>query len=390
MSKDFSVGAITSDAEMRSLSAIITQCFLDTPEGRQTYVDRVGIDQFRVIRQGQTVVGGLALLPMGQSFGGKLVSTGGIASVGIAPEHRGSGAAIALMHQTLKELQSSGVALSTLYPATQRLYRNAGYEQAGAWCKWEIDASTIHLRELLLPIVPVPMDFSIFRPIYNPFAQQTNGMLDRHKAIWQGTISSDGKESLYAYQVGEPDPQGYIIFSQEKQSSGLVLRVKDWVALTPAASKSLWAFLASHRSIINKIEWKGATIDPLTLLLPEQTAKLTYTMRWLLRIVDVVNALEQRGYPATLNAELQLDVRDDRLRENHDRFILSVSNGHAQVKRGGNGNLALDIRSLSPLYSGLFSPGQLRQMGYLEADEATVAIATAIFAGAPPWMPDFF
>jgi predicted acetyltransferase len=50
----------------------------------------------------------------------------------------------------------------------------------------------------------------------------------------------------------------------------------------------------------------------------------------------------------------------------------------------------LDIRGLAPLYSGLFSAQQLASLGYLEGSEEVLAIATPLFAGPCPWMPDFF
>lgn len=389
---EFKVSPVNDAADMQALSAIVTQCFLDTPEGQQFYVDRIGTDHFRVVRQGSTVVGGLALVPMGHWFGGHSVSTTGIASVGIAPESRGSGAAIALMHQTLKELYVNGFALSTLYPATQQLYRKANYEQAGMYCSWQVKTDAIQLRQVLLPITRVePTDFSCFRPLYQQYAQRQMGMLDRGEVIWRGAIPPDSNEVFYAYLVGDRDhPQGYVIFKQDKTAGGNVIRIRDWVALTAAAAKTLWGFFTSHRSMINTIHWKGALVDPLTLLLPERTVHLTDTQCWLMRIVNVVSALEQRGYPSSIQAELHLEVQDEWLPENHDRFILSVANGRGSVQRGGKGDLAISVQSLSPLYSGLYSPRQLQQLGYLSATEETLAIATALFAGTTPWMADFF
>jgi predicted acetyltransferase len=88
---------------------------------------------------------------------------------------------------------------------------------------------------------------------------------------------------------------------------------------------------------------------------------------WLLRVVDVAKALEKRGYPSGVQAELHLEVQDDLIAENNGRFILSVSHGQGEVTRGGTGELKLHIRELAPLYTSLFTPYQLQLTGRLEA-----------------------
>nr|WP_084786350.1 sterol carrier protein domain-containing protein [Mastigocladopsis repens] len=69
---------------------------------------------------------------------------------------------------------------------------------------------------------------------------------------------------------------------------------------------------------------------------------------------------------------------------------LSVANGCAEVTSGGKGEMKLDIRGLAPLYTGLFTPQQLQFAGQLDATQTAMSAATQIFAGASPWMADFF
>jgi predicted acetyltransferase len=125
------------------------------------------------------------------------------------------------------------------------------------------------------------------------------------------------------------------------------------------------------------------------LLLPEQTAKIRSVQRWFLRVVDVRKALEKRGYPSGIQTELHLEVQDNLLPENNGKFILSVLNGRGEVTQGGKGELKIDVGGLAPLYTGLFTAHQLQLAGQLEATETALS-ATQLFAGASPWMPDFF
>lgn len=375
-----------------SLTQILAQCFIGPLDRSQKYIERIGVENFRVVRQAESIAGGLALIPMRQWWGGQRVPMTGIAAVGIAPEYRGSGAALVLLQQTLKELFASGVPISVLYPATQRLYRKVGYEQGGTYQGWSIDTSTIQINAPSLPFHAVdPTQSNLFRPIQQQHAKRNNGHLDRNPVIWQEIVEPETNEPVYGYLMGDTSqPSGYVIISQHHRNDKAVLRVRDWAALSAQAGQSLWAFFASHRSQIHQIHWRGGAIDPLTLLLPEQTIKLTSDMRWMLRIVNVPLALEKRGYPMGLETELHLDIQDDLLPENNGKFILSIANGQANVGQGGTGDMQIGIRGLASLYTGLFTPHQLALMGYVKASETALNTATQLFAGSSPWLPDFF
>jgi predicted acetyltransferase len=67
-----------------------------------------------------------------------------------------------------------------------------------------------------------------------------------------------------------------------------------------------------------------------------------------------------------------------------------VADGRAEVERGGRGTLRLDIRGLAAMYTGFHSPADLRAAGFADADDASLASASALFAGPHPWMADHF
>ncbi len=392
MTAQFEYSTLAHPQDIKQLEIILEQCFISALGGEEAYINLIGVENFRIIRGLEQVLGGLATLDMGQWWGGKRVPMTGIAAVGIAPEYRGSGAAIALMQHTLKELYARGIPLSALYPAVQTLYRKVGYEQAGSWCNWEVPTKNIQVREQPLPLQPIaPLNHQVFHELYQQQARLTHGYLDRHSAIWERLIQPDEKEIFYAYFIGTKDkPQGYILFSQHSKENGAILRIKDWVILTSAAAQSFWSFLASHRSQIDQVRWRSSVSDSLTLLLPEQTAKMSSQFRWMLRIVDIVKALEMRGYPSGIETELHLDIQDNLLDANHGKFILSVANGRGEVTKGGKGELQLDVRELAPIYTSLFTPYHLQIAGKLHGTETAISAATQIFAGASPWVADFF
>ncbi|MDB9342977.1 GNAT family N-acetyltransferase [Nodularia spumigena CS-586/05] len=388
----FQYSTLTDKKDIQQLGFILEQCFVMSSGDSEIYMKRLGRDKLRAIYQDQQLVGGLATIPMGQWWGGQCVPMTGIAAVGIAPEYRGSGAAIALIEKTLQELYHQEVPISVLYPATQRLYRKAGYEQGGSYCTWKISTDNIQVKELSLLLQSVdPQNYLIFQDLYQQQAKFTHGYLNRHPAIWQGLTQPDAQETVYGYLIGDKDqPQGYIIFTQERTQNGTILKVRDWTMLTKAAVQSFWSFIANHRSQIDQVQWKSSLVDSLTLLLPEQTAKISDHKRWMLRIIDLVKALEMRGYPPGVSDQLHLEVKDDLLPANNGKFILSVADGRGEVTKGGKGELQLDITGLAPLYTSLFSPQQLQLTGKLQATQTALLAATQIFAASSPGMVDFF
>jgi predicted acetyltransferase len=104
----------------------------------------------------------------------------------------------------------------------------------------------------------------------------------------------------------------------------------------------------------------------------------------------VQRALEARGYPPGMRAELHLAVEDDVLARNAGSWIMRVEDGAATVTRGGSGRLRADVRALAALYTGHLPAETLALTGGISGRPADLAIATAVFAGGAPSMTDMF
>jgi predicted acetyltransferase len=379
--------------ERAAVSGIQTQCFGMRAGYWDTYVRRLGPESFRVARREGQVVGALAMYGLGQWFGGQSVPMSGIAAVGVPPELRGTGIARELMAETLVELHGSGVPLSVLYASTQHLYRRVGYEQAGSRHLHAIPLAGLAAADRTLPMRAVdPERHEQFHELYRRRAQASSGNLERSTAIWERTLLPYSDEVKRGYLVGpEGAEEGYVVFHQADAVHGdYDLMISDLVALSARAARRIWAFLADHRSIAREARWWGPAVEPLLLLVPEQTAKVVRFQRWMLRIVHVRRALELRGYATDVSAELHLEVRDELLPANAGRFVVQVKDGSASVEHGGRGDLRLDVRALAPLYTGLFTPSELAALGKLEGPPQALAAAARVFAGPQPWMSEMF
>ena len=392
MAVELEYGEPADAGEVERLKDILGRSFGVAAVEWDTFFSRIGHENFRRLRRGGEIVGGLAVYFMGQWYGGRAVPMAGVAAVGVAPELRSGGAAAALMARTLAELRERGVPLSTLYPATQRLYRKVGYEQAGTRARFVAPTRAMRVTERGLPLRRVEAaQHEAFHDLYRARARAAAGNLERNRAIWERVVTHPQDEPVHAYVAGEvAAAEGYVVFHQPHADSGYDIAVRDLVALTPGAARAILAFFADHRSIAKEITWCGPLLDPLACLFSEQELRVKHVERWMLRLVDVPKALALRGYPAGVEGELHLAVRDEVLPGNQGRFLLRVGGGRAEVTAGGRGELALDVRGLAPLYSGLFTAGDLAAIGLIAGKADALAAAARLFAGPEPWMPDFF
>ncbi|EAZ88682.1 GNAT family N-acetyltransferase [Crocosphaera chwakensis] len=392
MNTNFTYKSLETPQEAKELGAILGQCFTGFPEDQwEKYHESIGVDNFRILCQGKTVIGGLAIYLMGQYFGGQSIQMAGIAAVGIAPEYRGKKAATTLMSELIKELYDKNIPLSTLYPATQKLYRGVGYEQGGIHCQWEIPLSNLSVNNRVLPIEKiekfVPDDF---QELYQEQAKRNNGYLDRSLSIWKNIFNSE-EGKIYAYLIGEKDNrQGYLIYQQVTINGQVCLKVKDWVALNSLAMQRLWTLISDHRSQVGKCQWKGSFYDYKMLLLPEQIGKIINQDIWFTRIIDVIKALEMRPYPSQIETELSFAIEDSLISQNCSNFKLQISEGKGKVIKSEIADITLNIQSLASLYTGFLTAKQLHYCGKLKANDNNLDSLEQVFTLPSPSLPDFF
>lgn len=379
--------------EWPELDRVLLQSFDIPPEWWPVYKQRVGEANFRAWRQDGRVVGGLVRLPFGQFWGGRSVRMAGLAVVGTAPEHRGTGVAAGLLRATLAELRAEGCPLSALYPATQVPYRKVGFEQAGNKYHWSIELDRIGLVDRSCPATAVPTDTSEpYRDTYQAQACITDGFVDRPAHAWERILRPRGATS-WGYVFGDPGaPEGHLVF---KQVAGTTFRydleIQDFVARTPRALRRGWTLLADHRSLAARAKWIGPASDPRAAVLPEQTARVDEYLNWMLRLVDLPAAITARGWRG--EGVVELDVTDAVLPENAGRWWLTVSGGEGRLERPsrlGSDPLSVDIRGLAALYAGHVSVATAAALGWCAGSPRALEAATAVFPAGTPWMADHF
>ncbi len=386
-------GPLRDDAELGKLGDLFHEAFLVSPERTEKYVTHIGRENLRAVRVGGDVVGGLALMPKGQFFGGRSVPMVGIAAVTVTSGQRARGTATEMMSAMLREQYERGMALSTLYAATTPLYRRVGYEQGGLNLEVSMLTRDIDLRDRTWEVRrATAADEEAVRGVWAEFARGASGNVDRAEVNWWRVHEHRDEETEGWVVCDGGRVEGYAFVLYRPNAEGMHdLLVHDWAVTTRGAARRLVTYFADQRTMRDRVTWSAGVCDPLLAQLGE-TRYVTVTVKptFMLRIVDVWRALEARGYPPGVAGEIHFEVRDDVLAGNQRRLLLTVAEGCGTVREGGEGRLVIDVRALATLYSGWRGPREVMLAGGAEMDDETAAVATRVFAGPTPWMMDMF
>jgi len=348
---------------------------------------------------GTKVVGSLNVLGLGQWFGGRPVPMGGVATVVVLPEHRGEGLAPRLLATSLERMRERGLVVSTLHPATTRVYRSAGWEIGGDLAVHRIPAHALErlprgeserVRRLTRD------DWPQVQMCYDAAAAAQSGWVDRNDWWWGVLADETFVDQSFVYGVdGSDGLAGYMVFtqaqSQRGEHFGYRLVVEEMVERDPGAALTLWRMLGTHGMQVESVTLQRGPVDELLLILPEQEVEQVSNNRWMHRFVDAPAAIAARGFPPDVAAEVHLGVTDRLAPWNEGRWVLRVEGGAGELIPGGTGELQITINGFSAMATGWASATSLAGAGALHhSSPADRAALDAIFAGPPPTMIDDF
>jgi predicted acetyltransferase len=343
--------------------------------------------------------GAAMLHDMRQYWLGRPVKMAGVASVKVAPEHRGRGIGRTLMTELLNITAERGYPLSVLYPATTPIYRSLGWELAGAKHKFRVPARS--LRGLVEPDKAARgagaghQDVPVRRAGQADAATVIKVIGESHRAARDaGPLTWDegpaaqwlGRKDLYSYLAGDDGFAAY-------RWAGDDLWVERVHARTPETLRALWSVIASHSSTTDDVSGWTSPQDPFWWLTRERDATITYRSMWMLRVVDAAAAIAARGFPPCVSASAPLEIQDHARPANSGHWQLTVADGAGTLAPNGGvpspARLTLGPRGVAALYAG--TPVATLRLAGLASGGSPEADATldAAFAATPFMVDDF-
>lgn len=349
---------------------------------------------------GDRLVAMTVSLPFGQFFGGRAVPMGGVESVAVVPDARGRGLAKQVTRACIDAMRERGEAISSLFPATTSLYRALGWELGGNYVIRKLAPRLLHdlprpERGRARPATAA--DHDAIRACYAGFARTANGCLDRHDHWWGRRLDAWRDRQVFVFEAEGGAVEGYLVYRQadgewSHLGGDFAISVDEIVTVTRDAGLCLWGLLASWATQVAQIWCHGGGDDPILLVLPEQVFETLAEIRWMTRVLDAAVAVAARGFPAGLDVEVPLRIRDDIVAANGGGFVLTVQKGEGRLAPAPRAaGPHLDVRGFSSLYTGFSSTAALARAGLLAGGSAAERAALdAAFGGPTPWLIDEF
>lgn len=308
-----------------------------------------------------------------QWWSGRRVAAADIAGVAVRPESRGAGVAGALLDTLLREARERGAAVSALFPTTTGPYRRYGWEVAGTLRMVELPTvalTRIRSRTGLTVRPGETRDLPAVADLYQRIASERCGLLTR-----RGTLF----DHLEPMTELPPGVDGLTLVEERGRLLGCaswqrgpgygpncVLTVHDLFARTGEAARELVGVLASWHSVTPILRLQLLEHDALTAHLPMEQARVHEQNIWMHRPVDVVRAVETRGWPAYARGRVDFTLIDDLAPWNTGAWRLEVADGAARLTRTDNEpELTLSVRGFSLLYTGMSRAAAVAEAGLL-------------------------
>ncbi len=358
-----------------------------------------GMTRYGAFDAGGRLVGKAVDLHHEQWWLERRVVASGVAGVAVLPEARGRGVARSLLCEVLRGARERGAAISALFPTVSAPYRSCGWEVGGTMRTVDLPTAALsrHRPSPHLAVRPGGSDdMPAVADLYERIAQHRCGLLSRQGELFDHSASASwlpsGVDGLTLVEDGER-LVGYASWQRGRgYDSTAVLSVHDVLASTAEAARELVGVLASWRSVTPTLRLRLLAHDALMAQLPLESVREYKQQVWMHRPVDVVRAIESRGWPHYARGRVDFALDDTTAPWNAGSWRLEVSDGSAQLQRiSQQPPLSLSVRGFGLLYTGAARASALAEAGLLRctADQSPTAL-DLLGAGQPAQLLDYF
>lgn len=322
-------------------------------------------------------------------LGGRRVRCQHVGGVGVPPEHRAAGLASALMREAIRHGASEGAGLSLLFPATSALYRGLGWECAGTFTRWRLDAR--HAPGAGPALRALDGEWEAVEACQTRFVKTLSGPEARESWRWERLQ----ERTTFAYGLDAADGlglDGYVLVAHEAIADHWQhrLRLVDWAACTPRALQGVVGFVGRHGTTARDATFHAPTPNPWALLLAEQDLDRDGDFDWMARGLDLPAAVAARGFPDGLAGTVTLRVDDRLVEDARGPWRLEVAEGRGVLEPAAEAEVRLDATAVGPLCTGYRSASELARAGRAAGPEEALRRLDAAFAGSVPTLLDFF
>lgn len=387
-----------ADDDRAAFTANEAHAFANELADAEYWLTQGPIGDLRGLYADGQLVSQMVIFPFTVMTGGVDLPLGGIASVSTPPQHRRRKYVDQMLRAACTEMRERGMALSMLHPFKTSFYRQFGW--ASCQERRHYSGSPELFRSFLKTqqghfVAAGPDDIAELNTIYTGALRGRFGPLVRNEEWLQKDVLVYNKKPRYAYIWRNEAGHGraYIVYRWEKRPTGTAMAIREIVALDPEARAQLFGLIANHDSQCNEVRFVALADAPVNMLLPNPL-KCEIEPYFMLRLLDVAQALSAFRYPKDVAGTLTLAVDDPWISENQGVYQIEVAHGNAAVTRlsaTSEAAVRCDVAVLAQIYARYLRPRSAASFGLLAApNRAALTLLDAMFAGLAPFTSDFF
>jgi predicted acetyltransferase len=403
-------------SDIDSIATLLSKSFLEDPSIIRVNLEgnpRYSLSDMYVVEDITSpshveVAGCLRITPFEVYSRCTKLSMGGIAAVAVLPEARRRGIAEALMEDALRKMYETGYPISILFPFKHNFYEKFGYGYVGSIAQYEFSPNNIlnfeersHVRSF------IRSDRNVLKKVFQRYVQNHGSFtVLRNDSFWESVVFPKFKDA-YVYDDGEI--KGYVVCEISKEheafnaiDAGIVLDIKEFVAVDAAANRGLWGFLHALGEQVSRIRFLGPASYPMSLFLREPREysfrriffeyRTFYTIAagFMLRIINVRDALSKLRHTIETPFDIVVKINDGNLPQNARVFNVHVHNGETVVDETNQKiQFETDIKIFSQIYAGFIKPSDALKYGFARCEPQIVEKLDRLFAAPAPFIYQF-
>lgn len=287
--------------------------------------------------------------------------------VGVAtwPEYRGQGEVKKLLKEAFMIMRQWKENLAILMPSRPEFYYPLDFQLYNQHLKCKIPMEELrrltsrqgYLKEI------EEKDISSLEALYQEAYFAYEGKTLRSQEKWKRWIRGNQIEGgkAYLFYNDKDDLEGYLFYGIHQR----VLKISEWVGVTPEARSGLLEFCYQHRAQADFVEFDIPTDDSLQYLLPETKERVGIFPFMTSRIVDISSLIENISWKE--EGEVVIRVLDPLLEWNQGNFLWQAKDGRATFQRTEReAELEITIGGFSQWLFGEVDSRILVQAGFLK------------------------
>ncbi|AHH18300.1 acetyltransferase (GNAT) domain-containing protein [Nocardia nova SH22a] len=347
------------------------------------------------VRSGTVIAGGVGLTAE-QFFGGQEVRSGLLAGGCIAPEERGSRLAGQLLLGRIGPLIDDGAVLVSAWTTSNEYGRKLGWQAPCPVYSWRVRADDLR-RAFSGSAYQVNFGISAEgETLIGEVCRRWNGAIRRPPWWTEWKIRQMGLD-VYEFRDDSGIVSGVTTVSGVSKEPVRELRVHDFIAGDAAVAATMFNFLSRYNSLAEWVGFRRASLPPAPLLLHNLSrvrAEAQAHHPWMLRILNVEGALQQRGWREMEEQEFTMALVDNFTGET-SRYDIEVRKGAADVSKSTRDpDFTLDMCQLASWYAGGYRSAESARLDGISCHSSAPSRAlddfVALTNAHEVWLPEQF